>query len=341
MGGVSHAPMISVVVPCFDLGRFLDEAVASVLAQTWQGFEILVVDDGSTDPGTVALLDDFDRPKTRVLRTSHGGLAAARNHAIAQARGEYLCALDADDKLHPTYFEKALRAFEADPELSFVSCWLEAFGERQWSWQPADCDLPTLLARCTIATAALVRRQAVLEVGGYATDMPHHCNEDWDLWLSLVERGHRGTILPEVLFYYRQRAGSLSDHAWYGAPHVEEMRYLLRKHAQGFRDHHEEVLRRKDLEVGELLRENRVLEDEIRAQVADLESRRAELARLEAKVARAEERRRTETRSAELEQACARLRAEVEALRSSKSWRITAPLRRAQDALRALRGERR
>ena len=101
VGWNQAAPRISVIVPCYNLGAYLDEAVKSVLAQTYQDFEILIVDDGSTDPVTISLLDHYAQPKTTVFRTSNQKLAAARNFLIARARGTYLCALDADDKLHP------------------------------------------------------------------------------------------------------------------------------------------------------------------------------------------------------------------------------------------------
>jgi glycosyltransferase involved in cell wall biosynthesis len=115
-------PKVSVIIPCYNLGEYLDEAVGSVLSQTYQGFEILVVDDGSTEPATRALLADYRRPDTRVIHAAYGGLAAARNLGIASAAGEYLCALDADDRLDPTYFEKAVPVLDADPSIGFVSC---------------------------------------------------------------------------------------------------------------------------------------------------------------------------------------------------------------------------
>ena len=85
---VSDTPKVSVIVPCYNLGEYLDEAVNSVLGQTFQDFEIIVVDDGSTDEATNALLADYRRPRTRVLRAPHGGLGAARHLAIASAQGE-------------------------------------------------------------------------------------------------------------------------------------------------------------------------------------------------------------------------------------------------------------
>ena len=244
-------PKVSVIIPCCNLGQYLDEAVESVLSQTYQDFEILVVDDGSTEPATRALLADYRRPGTQVIHAAHGGLAAARNLGIASAAGEYLCALDADDRLDPTYFEKAVPVLDADPSIGFVSCWLRTFGDEEWEWKPERCDLPALLWEDTVLTAALVRREAVVAAGGYDTKMPVQGDEDWDLWLTLVEQGCRGAILREVLFNYRRRAGSMSTVAWNGSGHLSLAAYLVAKHRETYRAHLIDVFRHQDIETGE------------------------------------------------------------------------------------------
>src|SRR5262249_6198083 len=128
----SPPPKVSVIIPCYNLGQYVDEAVQSVLDQTFQDFEIIIVNDGSTDPATNRLLSDYDRPQTRVITTDNRGLAAARNLAAAHATGEYICALDADDRLERPYLEKAVRILDDDAEIAFVSCWLRTFGEEEW-----------------------------------------------------------------------------------------------------------------------------------------------------------------------------------------------------------------
>src|SRR5438067_5760739 len=162
----SGPPIVSVIITCYNLGEYLDEAVDSILAQTYQDFEILIVDDGSTDPATQALLADYRRPNTRVIRIGHCGVAAARNVGIANVASPYICAMDADDRFDPSYLEKAVPILEHDPSLTFVSCWLATFGDEEWVWKPERTDLPTLLWEDTVLTASLVRREAVLAVGG-------------------------------------------------------------------------------------------------------------------------------------------------------------------------------
>lgn len=318
---MSAAPRVSVVVPCYNLGGYLDEAVDSVLGQTFQDFEIVVVNDGSTDPATRELLADYRRPRTRVLTTPHRGLAAARNLAIADARGEYLCALDADDRLVPTYLEKAVRILDGDPTLAFVSCWLRSFGAEEGVWRQDRCDLPALLGECTVLTAALVRRAAVLAVGGYDDRMPEQGYEDWDLWLTLVERGHRGIIIPEVLFEYRRRPGSMSAVCDHGAVRLDLLRYLVAKHRESYARHLLDVLLRKEADVSDVLCANdeleRLIETELTPAVA---RRREEVDRLRRKLE-------APARERGLETALRRAEAEVAALRQSMSWQVTAPFR--------------
>jgi glycosyltransferase involved in cell wall biosynthesis len=335
-------PAVSVIVPCFNLGQYLDEAVASVLAQSFQDFEIIVVNDGSTDPNTARVLANFDRPKTRVVTIEHQGLARARNTGITMAAGRYICALDADDRLAPTYLDKAVQMLEQYPDLAFVSCWLETFGEESWLWKPERCDLPTLLAECTVCTAALVRRSAVVAVGCYDERMPAQGYEDWDLWLSLVSRGFTGKILPEVLFYYRRRLGSMSTVCTVGDAHLKLIRYLVDKHATSYDQHLAEVLARKDRDLGEQLRANDSLERYIETSLKlELQRRHEELALLQRKLASAREQRALRDEHSRLAEKVDHLssslemaRREIAELRNSKSWKVTLPLRTAYGLIR-------
>jgi glycosyltransferase involved in cell wall biosynthesis len=313
--------LVSVIIPCYNLGAYLGEAVESVLGQTFQDFEILIVDDGSTDAATREVLERFSRPKTRVLRIAHAGLAAARNHGIEQARGRYLCALDADDRLEPAFLEKMVRVLDADPSLTFSSCWLRTFGDETWDWTPERCDLPTLLWENTVLTASLVRRDAVVAIGGYDTAMPEQGDEDWDLWLTLVERGHRGAILPEILFNYRRRAGSMSTICWYGPGHLPLLRYRVAKHHATYERYGLDVLLHQDDATAALLRHNDRVEQHIATFLEPAVGlRRQELAALQSKLA-------SLSRADDLEAALRSASAEVSALRTSMSWRVTAPLR--------------
>jgi GT2 family glycosyltransferase len=252
-------PKVAVVVTCYNLGKYLDEAVDSVLAQTVQDFEIVVVNDGSTDPDTVGLLTGYQRPRTRVIHIDNRGLSGARNEGIRQTTGKYVCCLDADDRLASNYIEKSMAVLDDNADVAFVSHWLETFGDETYVWKPSSAAFPALLDMNTINGAALVRRDALLAVGLFDETMRRGC-EDWDLWISMVERGLPGVILPEVLFHYRQRRDSMSRVMMQGSTHVELYRYLIDKHRASFEAHALDLLLRREHDRSTLLAEAHDLE---------------------------------------------------------------------------------
>jgi glycosyltransferase involved in cell wall biosynthesis len=288
---------VSVIIPCYNLGRYLDEAVNSVLKQTFQDFEILVVDDGSTDPDTRSLLEEYERPRLQLVRSENRGLPCARNLGLAHTTGDYVCMLDADDLLEPAYLEKSVAVLDQDPSVAFVSHWLHAFGDENWDWTPTECGFPALLDVNTVNGAALVRRSALDAVGGFDETMLDGC-EDWDLWITLVERGLTGRILPEVLFQYRRRADSMSRAMNQADGHARLYRRLVEKHAETYKQHVAALVARREADIANLRRHTHDLELEYarwlapelakwRDDVAALERKRAarerrlEIARLE------------------------------------------------------------
>lgn len=203
-------PAISIVIPCFNQGQYLADALGSIAAQTLTDWEIVVVDDGSTDAATRHALDRLSFPQTRVVRSANQGLPAARNLGISHATGRYILPLDCDDKIAATYLEKAVALLEADPGLGIVYCQAEFFGAQSGRWPLPPYRFPEAIFQPAIFCSGVFRRSDWQETGGYSSDMTHGY-EDHDFWLSLIKRGRRVHRLEETLFFYRRTPQSMAQ----------------------------------------------------------------------------------------------------------------------------------
>jgi GT2 family glycosyltransferase len=203
------SPEVSVVIACFNQGRFVKGAIESVLVQTFQSFEVIVVDDGSTDPDTITVLDGLDYPRTAVIRQENCGLPGARNAGMRRARGRFLVPLDADDELAPTYLAEFFEAISPHPQAAFVHCWSELFGDQHAVWVTRPYNPYQQLLSNGLVGCVLLRREAWEQVGGYVEDLTSG-NEDWDLWLRLLGAGWDQVEVPRPLFRYRRHGVSMS-----------------------------------------------------------------------------------------------------------------------------------
>lgn len=203
---------VAIVVPCYNHGLFLPEAIGSVLAQTYSQLEAIVVDDGSTDDSAevAEALVRESGGRVRLLRKENGGLPSARNAGVAAAGAEYVLPLDADDRLAADFVERCVAALDARPDASIAYGDQQNFGEDTTFHPHPDYDFWSLTRRNHIGVASLFRRRAWEEVGGYA---PLDSYEDWDFWIACGERGHAGLHVPGAVFHYRVRAGSMFDEA--------------------------------------------------------------------------------------------------------------------------------
>lgn len=207
------APYLSVVIPCYNQGQYVDEAVDSLLQQTWQNFEIIIVNDGSTDEETNRILSSYQRPKTRVLNLEKNvGLPAARNAGICEARGRYICCLDADDKFQETYLEKALVVMEINAGISFVWAWTQVFGSEDRVWYAPQFDPEKMLFYNQLNSLGVFRRIAWEKAGGFYEVMRDGF-EDWEYWVRLTGHGFRGHRISEKLILYRRVGYSFAQRA--------------------------------------------------------------------------------------------------------------------------------
>lgn len=236
------APRVSVIVPVLDAGDDLERALASVAAQRRDDVEVVCVDDGSTDPRTLAILEAAARrPGVQVHRTENRGPSAARNLAIERARGAYVLPLDADDWLAPDYLAKTVPILDAEPAVGVVHTWIGLVGGHTGVWRTGPLALPELLVRCTVHVTSLYRRGLWEDVGGYDPAFVETA-EDWDFWLRAVERGWTGRAVPEVLAYYQRSPRSRERKARAPGASGRVMRRIVQKHRGLYERHLEEAL---------------------------------------------------------------------------------------------------
>ncbi len=206
--------IVSIIIPCYNYARFLPAAVASVLAQTFTDWELIIVDDGSTDatlPTARQLLARHSDRRMRVFQQPNAGPAAARNTGAERATGTYLLFLDADDLLAPTLLDRAVETLRQQPAVGFVYSGMRLFGQDQHVWPSAAFDLSRLALDNYVLPHALVRRVAWEQVGGFDPARSLWGFEDWDFWLRLATSGWSGWHIAEPLVLYRRHGQSLSD----------------------------------------------------------------------------------------------------------------------------------
>ena len=199
------AELVSVVIPCYNSGATLGQTVASLRAQTWPNLEIIVIDDGSSDPATVAVLDEL--AGVRLIRQANAGLPAARNAGFRAATGAYVLPLDADDWLEPEAVERLMDGLRHDPGATFAYSYLQLEGEARGVLAKSYNFFEQLFLN-QMPYCLLMPRAAWAAVGGYDESM-RKGYEDWEFNIRLGAAGHYGHVVRQPLFHYRVSSGGM------------------------------------------------------------------------------------------------------------------------------------
>ncbi|MFQ8981618.1 MAG: glycosyltransferase family A protein [Waltera sp.] len=193
---------VSVIMPCYNDGKYIMEAIDSIVKQTYQNWELIIVDDGSDDEETKRIINEIQNPKIKVFHTEHLRPAGARNYGIQKAEGTYILPVDSDDRIHEEYMEKAVKMIESNPRIGVVYCKAELFGEKSGSWNLPDYSFKHMLLDNIVFVTALFYKSDWEKVGGFNTSMAQGM-EDYDFWLSILGLEREICQIPEALFYYR------------------------------------------------------------------------------------------------------------------------------------------
>ena len=200
-------PYVSIVTPFFNTGAVFHDTALSVLNQSFQQWEWLIVNDGSTNPEAQAILDEYRRldPRVRVIdRGVNGGPGAARNTGFDCARAAYIVQLDSDNLLEPTAVETWLWFLESHPEYGFVKGLTVGFGAQEYLWTGGFHDGPAFLYKNNIDATAMIRKEVHKAAGGYDESIRDGF-EDWEFWLRCANAGYWGGTVLQFLDWYRRR----------------------------------------------------------------------------------------------------------------------------------------
>lgn len=225
-------PKISVIITCYNYARYLSEAVESVVKQTCQDFEIIIVNDGSTDNSkqvAEALVEKYPKHQIKLVNQENKGLATARNVGIKDAKGDYILPLDADDKLDSMALEKMARILDQNQNVTIAYGWVRHFGDvnavfkyREYSFEALK---EALKEGNFINCSSLFRKRAWEICGGYNPNMKWGL-EDFEFWINCGKQGFYGKLIPEPLLLYRRHNRQMTSEMM---KHVEQLRTQIKK----------------------------------------------------------------------------------------------------------------
>ena len=209
---MSTFPRLSIVVSVYNGAEYLEQMIDSILAQTFTEYELIIVDDGSTD-ATPAILERYAAKDTRIriIQQENQGTPVALNHGIAAAQTDIIVRMDADDRMLPYRLEKQLAYFEAHPEATVISCLAYYINDQNKIIGKNYTDLYTIedckryiredkIIFC-LHPGAMFRKSPIMEIGGYRSQLRYA--QDMDLWNRLGDHGYYTIVMPEILVEYR------------------------------------------------------------------------------------------------------------------------------------------
>lgn len=201
---------ITVVIPCFNYGRYLADSIGSLRSQDEGCPRVIVVDDGSTDRETLQILDELERdPVIHIVHQTNQGASAARNTGLKMATTEFVLPLDADDVLAPGALASMRAALDDTPEAHYAFGHIKFVGDWGGEMRMPPFDPWRILFRHVVGQTALMRREVVQVTGGY--DPAYATYEDWELWVHALARGMRGVRVDRTCVLYRKHGRSMSS----------------------------------------------------------------------------------------------------------------------------------
>jgi glycosyltransferase involved in cell wall biosynthesis len=201
---------VSIIIPCYNQGSYLEDALQSVLqCNDKVSYEIIIVNDGSTDYSTLKCLKELEAKGYTIIEQTNKGLGAARNTGIKAAKGKYILPLDCDNKIRTGYMDEAVALLEKNPLTEVVYGDAEYFGEKKGVWESGEFNLQRLMIENYIDACAVFRKTTWEKLGGFDEKMPVMGYEDWDFWLRIAFQNGKFIYINKVCYDYRYTQKSM------------------------------------------------------------------------------------------------------------------------------------
>jgi len=232
---------LSIIIPYYNLGKYIEETILSLMKIDYPEYEIIIVNDGSNEMDSILKLDEIaSKYKIKVLNKKNEGLANARNYGANMAEGEFLAFLDADDLVEPNYYSKAIKILKHYNDVAFVGCWAQYFGKSKQVWPTFNPEPPYLLVHNMINSSGLIyKKDDFLSFGLNDPEMIYGM-EDYESVISMTKNGARGISIPDKLWNYRVRKDSMQQ-----AFNLNKQLFLYEriaiKHEDFFSQHAQEI----------------------------------------------------------------------------------------------------
>ncbi|HAR64910.1 MAG TPA: hypothetical protein DCR55_01660 [Lentisphaeria bacterium] len=241
---------VTAVIPCYNHGQYVDKAVTSIRAQGLDDIEIFIVDDGSTAPETISILDAYPSEKATVLRKQNGHLSSARNYGAERATGEYILGLDADDFYAPTFLKQAVEILDTRPEVGAVTSFTQNFGIRTDRHERKKGGTVTDFLTANPCNASCLYRKACWEDAGGFDETMKEGYEDWNFWLAVTTKGWAIHSIPDYLLHYYVAAQSMVVDSDKKRPAL--MKRLVENNPEAYRNHMAQVVYDEERKIQDL-----------------------------------------------------------------------------------------
>ena len=246
---MTNTKLVSVIVPCYNNEITIQETIASILEQSYDNIEIIIVNDGSTDNSENVIKKIISEHKNiTYIFQENNGPSYTRNQGALVAKGFYMVFIDADDTIDSKFIEKYVAAFDENDDLQLVYSRAEFFGDKKGEWKLPDYNLKNFISENCIPIFAMMKREEFLKAGLFDTNLKYL--EDWELWINMTKNNNSVYRIPEILYKYRKvkKSNSLTNLNKVNDVQDASRLYIYNKHYDFFKEN--------DFSISNLMKQN-------------------------------------------------------------------------------------